>query len=134
LNESHQIILFDGVCNFCNFWINFILKRDKEDKFRFAALQSKVGVEMQKKFSLDTNKLETVVLIIGNRYYTKSTAVLLIIKQLNGFIKILFPLIILPKPIRDFAYDLFAKIRYKLFGKREFCRVPTEAEKNKFLS
>ncbi|MEJ2103263.1 MAG: thiol-disulfide oxidoreductase DCC family protein [Ignavibacteriaceae bacterium] len=134
MNESHQIILFDGVCNFCNFWINFILKRDKEDKFRFAALQSKVGVEMQKKFSLDTNKLETVVLIIGNRYYTKSTAALLIIKQLNGFIKILFPLIILPKPIRDFGYDLIAKIRYKLFGEREFCRVPTEAEKNKFLS
>ena len=97
-------------------------------------MQSTVGLEMLKKFSIDPNKIKTVVLIIGNRYYTKSTAALLIVKQLNGFIKILFPLIIIPKQIRDFVYDLIAKIRYKLFGKREFCRIPTEAEKNKFLS
>ena len=133
MNESHQIILFDGLCSFCNFWVNFIINRDKKDKFRFAALQSSFGLELQKKFSIDKDKIETVVLIIGNRYYTKSTAALMISKQLSGFIKILFPMIIIPKPIRDFVYDIIAKNRYKLFGKREYCRIPTEKEKNKFL-
>ena len=94
-------------------------------------MQSKFGVEMQKKFLLDTNKLETAVLIIGNRYYTKSTAAFLIVKQLNGFIKILFPLIIIPRSIRDFVYDFIAKNRYKFFGKRESCRIPTEKRKIK---
>lgn len=125
MSESHQIILFDGVCNFCNFWINFILKRDKTDKFRFAPLQSSVGLELQKKFSLDVNNIDTVVLITENRFYTESTAALLIAEQLNGVIKLLFPPIIIPKPIRDFIYNIIAKNRYKLFGKREFCRIPT---------
>jgi len=133
LIDEKQIILFDGVCNFCNFWVNFVLKRDKKDLFRFAALQSEKAKELTSKFKFDTSKLDTFILIAENKLYTKSTAALMICKQLNGSIKILSLFIILPKIFRDFIYDMIAKNRYKLFGKRESCRVPTKEEKLKFL-
>jgi predicted DCC family thiol-disulfide oxidoreductase YuxK len=133
LTGEKQIILFDGVCNFCNFWVNFVIKRDKKNLFRFAALQSDKAKELTNSFSFDTSKLDTFVLIIGEKFLTKSTAALMICKQLNGPIKILSLFIILPTIFRDFIYDMIAKNRYKLFGKREICRVPTEKEKLKFL-
>jgi len=133
LIDEKQIILFDGVCNFCNFWVNFVLKRDKKDLFRFAALQSEKAKELTSKFKFDTSKLDTFILIAENKLYTKSTAALMICKQLNGLIKILSPLIILPKFFRDFIYDLIAKNRYKIFGRRESCRIPTVEDKLKFL-
>ena len=131
--DEIQIILFDGVCNFCSFWVNFVIKRDRKDLFRFAALQSEKAKEMISKFNFDASKQDTFILIAGDKLYTKSTAVLMICKQLNGLIKVLFPLIVLPKFFRDFIYDLVAENRYKLFGRKESCRVPTEEEKLKFL-
>ena len=128
-----QIILFDGVCNFCNFWVNFVIKRDKKDLFRFGALQSDKAQELMGKFNFDTSNLDTFVLISGDKLFTKSTAALMICKELNGLVKIMYPLIFLPKFFRDFIYDLIAKNRYKLFGKKDSCRVPTEEEKKKFL-
>lgn len=133
INEK-QIILFDGVCNFCNFWVNFIIKRDKKDLFRFAALQSDKAREFSAKFNFDTSSMNTFVLIEGEKFFTKSTAALMICKQLNGPIKILSLFIFFPKFFRDFIYDLVAKNRYKFFGKRDSCRVPTEKEKEKFLN
>jgi len=133
LIDEKQIILFDGVCNFCNFWVNFVLKRDKKDLFRFAALQSEKAKELTSKFKFDTSKLDTFILIAVNKLYTKSTAALMICKQLNGLVKILYPLIILPKFFRDFIYDLIAKNRYKIFGRRESCRILTVDDKLKFL-
>jgi len=133
LIDEKQIILFDGVCNFCNFWVNFVLKRDKKDLFRFTALQSEKAKELTSKFKFDTSKLDTFILIAENKIYTKSTAALIICKELNGLIKILSPLIILPKFFRDFIYDLIAKNRYKIFGRRESCRIPTVEDKLKFL-
>ena len=85
------------------------------------------------KFNFDTSNLDTFVLIAGDKLFTKSTAALMICKELNGLVKIMYPLIFLPKFFRDFIYDMIAKNRYKLFGKRKTCRVPTEAEKKKFL-
>jgi len=133
LTDEKQIILFDGVCNFCNFWVNFVIKRDTKDIFRFAALQSEKAKELTSSFSIDASKLDTFVLIEGEKFFTKSTAALMICKHLNGSIKILSLFIILPKIFRDFIYDMIAKNRYKLFGKRESCRVPTKEEKLKFL-
>lgn len=133
INEK-QIILFDGVCNFCNFWVNFIIKRDKKDLFRFAALQSDKAREFSANFNFDTSSMNTFVLIEGEKFFTKSTAALMICKQLNGPIKILSLFIFFPKFFRDFIYDLVAKNRYKFFGKRDSCRVPTEKEKEKFLN
>lgn len=131
--EKHQIILFDGVCNFCNFWVNFILDRDKNDIFRFTSLQSEKGQGLLKKFSLNTDGFETFVLIDGDDHYLKSTAALKILKHLNSILKILYPLIFLPKFLRDPFYTIVANYRYKIFGKRNVCRIPAENEKKKFL-
>ena len=101
--------------------------------YRFAAVQSDKAKELISKFHLDAFKQDTFILIAGDKLYTKSNAALMVCKELNGLIKILFPLIILPEFFRDFVYDLIAKNRYKFFGKRENCRVLTEADKLKFL-
>lgn len=129
-----QIILFDGVCNFCNYGVNFILKRDKKDLYKFAALQSEKGQELLNQIGLSTINFDTFILISGENFYTKSTAVLEIIKNLNGPLIILYTFIILPKFFRDFVYEVIAKNRYKLFGRREVCRIPSEEERRKFLN
>jgi len=133
LINKKQIILFDGVCNFCNFWVNFVLEKDKKNVFRFAALQSEKARELSSRLNIDISNLDTFVLIVGEKFYIKSTAALMVCKKLDSYLKILFPLIILPAFFRDFVYDIIAKNRYKLFGRKESCRIPTQAEKEKFL-
>lgn len=132
--QQNPVILFDGVCNFCNFWVNFILEKDKDNCFRFAALQSEAGQELLKKFNLCTTDFDTFILIEDSNYFSKSTAAFLILKELKTILKIFYPFIYLPKPVRDFFYDVVAKNRYKIFGRRDVCRVPTESERAKFLS
>ena len=134
MKNEKQIILFDGVCNFCNFWVNFVIKRDNKDLFRFAALQTEKAKELSNRLKIDISSLDTFVMIVGEKFYIKSTAALMVSKELNSILKILFPLIILPAFFRDFVYDIIAKNRFKLFGRKESCRIPTEAEKKKFLS
>jgi len=131
--KDHQVILFDGVCNFCNYWVNFILARDKNDFFRFAALQSEAGQERLKKFNLSRTSFDTFILIDDENYFTKSTAALMIAEKLKSVVKLFYPFIFLPKPFRDYFYNLIAKNRYKFFGKREICRIPTEEERGKFF-
>lgn len=131
--KDHQVILFDGVCNFCNYWVNFILARDKNDYFRFAVLQSDAGQELLNKFDLSRTSFDTFILIDGKNYFTKSTAALMIAGKLRSFVKLFYPFIFLPKYFRDYFYDLIAKNRYKLFGKREVCRISTEAEREKIF-
>ena len=131
--QNHSIILFDGVCNFCNYWVNFTIDRDEKDLYKFAALQSEEGQILLKQHSINPTDFETFVLIRGEYVFTKSRAALTISKTLSGPIKMLYPSILLPKFFRDFIYDLVSKNRYKLFGKRDVCRIPTEAEKTKFL-
>ncbi|MEJ5261674.1 MAG: thiol-disulfide oxidoreductase DCC family protein [Ignavibacterium sp.] len=131
--NNRMIVLFDGVCNFCNYWVNFLLKRDKKNIFLFAALQSQSGQELLKKFNLTTTDFDTFILIDGESYQTKSDAVISIAENLTGFPRLLIIGKFLPKVIRDFLYDLIAKSRYKIFGKRESCRIPTSEEREKFL-
>ncbi len=131
--QNHHIILFDGVCNFCNFWVNFIIDRDKDDIFKFAALQSEAGQKLLNKFNLKTEDFDTFILIDGEIYFTKSTAALKIARKLNYPVKVLYYFIFIPKFLRDLIYSLIAINRYKFFGKRDVCRVPTENEKEKFL-
>lgn len=131
--NHHQIILFDGVCNFCNFWVNFIIDRDKKDNFRFTALQSDSGQKLLSKFNLNKTDFDTFILINGESYYTKSTAALKIAEHLSGPIKVARVFIFLPRFLRDFFYDIIAKNRYKFFGKKDVCRIPTKEELMKFL-
>ena len=138
--NNKKIILFDGVCNFCNFWVNFIIDHDKKDFFRFAALQSETGQNILKQINLKTNNFwqsqglpDSLILVDKQNYFIKSSAALNILKHLSGFWKILFVFIIIPRPIRNFIYDLIAKNRYKIFGKKDVCRIPNEKEKGKFI-
>jgi len=130
---QHKVILFDGVCNFCSFWVNFVIKRDKNDIFRFAALQSETGMQYLKLFGINITDPDTFVLIEGKEYFIKSTAALKVAWELKSWLKISYPLIFLPISFRDFLYDLIAKNRYKIFGKKDVCRIPTAEEKMKFI-
>lgn len=133
-NEKlYKIILFDGICNFCNYWVNFILDRDKDNHFKFAALQSQKGKELLKQFSLPEDDFDSFILISQSSILKKSSAAFEITKNLKGWVKIINVFSFLPHTLTDFFYDLIAKNRYRIFGKREVCRIPTEKEKNKFL-
>ena len=129
------IVLFDGVCNFCNGAVNFIVDRDKQAKFVFASLQSEIGSEILNNYRLSTRHkaLDSIVLVKNNRVYVKSRAALEIAKELDGSWPLFYAFIILPPFIRDFFYDLLAKYRYKLFGKSETCRIPTADIRDRFL-
>lgn len=128
-----NIILFDGVCNFCNSSVNLIIDKDKDNKFKFAALQSDAGIELQKKFGLDPDDLKTFILVEGNKYFTKTTAALRVARDLKFPWNLSYIFIIIPPFIRNIAYNIIAKYRYKWFGKRDACRIPAPEEKAKFL-
>jgi predicted DCC family thiol-disulfide oxidoreductase YuxK len=125
------IILFDGVCNFCNGSVNFIIERDKKNYFKFAPLQSESGQEYVKRFEL--GELDSVILVEDDKAYAHSTAALKIAKRLGGILSLAYALIIIPRPVRDFFYKLFAKNRYRLFGKKDACMIPTPEIRAKFL-
>jgi predicted DCC family thiol-disulfide oxidoreductase YuxK len=130
----NHIILFDGVCNLCNGVVQFIIKRDRSDKFRFASLQSKFGVELLKNHGIPACNIDTVVYIQNGKFYSKSTAALKILNELGGSCSLIYVFILLPKPIRDIAYSLVAKYHYRIFGKQESCMIPTNELKDKFLN
>jgi predicted DCC family thiol-disulfide oxidoreductase YuxK len=114
--------------------VNFIINRDSDNSFLFSALQSESGQEILKSFNLSTTEFDTFILVDGDQYLTRSDAVISIAKNLKGFPKILIIGKWIPKFFRDFLYDLVAKSRYKIFGKRQSCRIPTPEEKSRFLN
>ncbi|UYW02040.1 thiol-disulfide oxidoreductase DCC family protein [Flavobacterium agricola] len=131
--EGKKIVLFDGVCNFCNDTVNTIIEHDKNDVFVFAALQSEVGQQIIKHIGLNP-KIDSIVLYEpGVAYYIKADAALRIFSHLGSkfFYTKFFQLF--PNGLKNIAYDYFAKNRYKWYGKSESCRIPTPAEKAKFL-
>jgi predicted DCC family thiol-disulfide oxidoreductase YuxK len=132
-NEQHAIVLFDGVCNFCNASVNFIIERDTRDHFRFAALQLDAGRQILKENGIEVGRLDTLLLYECGKIYSRSTAALRIARRLAGAWPLFYIFVMVPVPIRDFFYDLFAKNRYRFFGKRETCQIPTPARRAKFL-
>ncbi|WP_111597362.1 thiol-disulfide oxidoreductase DCC family protein [Chitinophaga skermanii] len=132
--EPYSIILFDGVCNLCNSSVLFVLKRDPRNRFRFAALQSDIGQQLIAQH-LPTGEVlpDSIVLIEGGRLYVKSTAALKIARKLPGAWPLLYGFMIFPRFIRDAVYSFIAKNRYRWFGKKDACMVPTPALKSKFL-
>jgi predicted DCC family thiol-disulfide oxidoreductase YuxK len=133
MNSPHPIVLFDGVCNLCNRSVQFIIKKDKKKQFLFASLQGKTGGGFLKKIDLPANVFNSFILIEGENIYTKSAAALRIAKQLGGGWKLLYGLMIIPRFIRDAVYNLIAKNRYKWFGKRDECMIPTPELQERFL-
>ena len=126
-------ILFDGVCNLCSGFVVFTIKRDPDAKFKFASLQSNEGENLQKEFGIDPDNIKTMVLVENDNYYIKSDAVLRIFKHLDGMWFILYYLIYIPRPIRNFVYDLVANNRYRWFGKKDVCMLPSPELKKRFL-
>jgi predicted DCC family thiol-disulfide oxidoreductase YuxK len=130
--NNNPVILFDGVCNLCSGSVQFILKRDKEKKFLFASLQSIYGQNLLKQLNLPTDTFNSFILFENGKVFTRSTAALKMFSQLKswGWVKIFW---IVPKFIRDAVYNLIAKNRYRWFGKKEECWVPTPDLKARFL-
>lgn len=130
---NKSIILFDGVCNLCNSTVNFIIKHDKEERYLFASLQSDAAKEILLQYHHKKINFESVLLIKNDKIYEKSTAVLLIIKQLSNGYYLFYYFIIIPKTIREWVYNIIAKNRYKWFGKRESCLLPSSEISKRFL-
>lgn len=130
---NHSLILFDGVCNLCNRAVDFIIRRDRGRHFKFASLQSDVGKQHAERHGVDLSSVDSVVLIDSGKAYLKSSAALRIAKKLRGGWPLLYGLIIVPKPLRNWTYDWIARNRYQWFGKKETCRLPTRDEQALFL-
>ena len=134
VEKTKKIILFDGVCNLCNSSVQFVIKRDVNDVFQFAALQSETGKRLLTERNIDTQEIDSIILIEPNiAYYTKSTAALEIGKHLKGLKVISSILLWLPESLRNIVYDFIARNRYKWYGKKDNCMIPSEELKSKFI-
>jgi len=134
LNEIHHpVILFDGVCNLCSEAVQFVIKRDKKNIFRFASLQSAFGQEILEKFNLPANTFNSFILYNSGKIYTRSTGALLVAKQLSRAWPLLSVFMVIPAFIRNAFYDVIARNRYKWFGQKEAWWLPSPALKIKFL-
>jgi len=132
---NKKLILFDGVCNLCNSAVRFVEKHDKNDIFLFAPLESDVGREVLSKYQIDTDKIDSILLYSNKDGLSiKSTAALKIARHLNFPINLMVIFFIVPTFIRHGIYDFIARNRYKWFGKKDDCMVPTAAQKAKFLN
>jgi predicted DCC family thiol-disulfide oxidoreductase YuxK len=138
------VVLFDGVCNFCDASVNFIIERDRQSYFKFAPLQSGAGKALASKYGLALSAdeqerddrvipIDSVILIEDDRAYTHSTAALRIVRRLGGVWSWVYAFIIVPKPIRDLFYRLFARYRYRIFGRKDECVLPSAEVRTRFL-
>jgi predicted DCC family thiol-disulfide oxidoreductase YuxK len=134
LPKNKKIILFDGVCNFCNSTVLKIIKHDSKDLFIFTSLQSEIGKEITNSLNIDTRKVDSIILFeTENNFHIKSNAALRIMDLLGGFWKLTTIFKILPVSFRDSVYNYIAKNRYKWFGKKDNCMIPTQEIKSKFI-
>jgi len=133
--KGKKIILFDGVCNLCNDSVIKVIKYDKQKAFLFAALQSEIGEKIQKELNLDPKELDSIVLYIPNEaYYKKAPAALRVMNEFGGLWRLTQVFRILPAFFTNFFYDIIAKNRYKWFGKKDSCMIPTPELKARFLN
>jgi predicted DCC family thiol-disulfide oxidoreductase YuxK len=131
---AQAVVLFDGVCNFCNASINFAIDRDPAGRLKFAALQSPAGQDLLRRHGLPTRDFDTVVVVEDGRVFKKSDAALRIAGKLSGAWPWLRAFAVVPKFVRDFAYDVVAANRYRIFGSSDACRVPTPDLRRRFLT
>ena len=129
-----KIVLFDGECNFCDASVQFIIKRDPNEIFKFASLQSAVGIKLLKEYKVP-EEIDSLVLIVTDQrqYYIKSSAALTIAKNLSGLWNWMYIFKLVPVPIRDRVYEFIARNRIKWFGKKDHCRLPSPEIRKRFL-
>ncbi|QNH60926.1 thiol-disulfide oxidoreductase DCC family protein [Hymenobacter sediminicola] len=129
-----DIIFFDGVCNLCDGFVQFVIDRDKAERFRFVSLQSAVARELLLQHGEQPPATPSTIYLLRNgQLYERSEAVLLILQQLSSGWRYAAVLLVLPRPLRDWAYELVARHRYQLLGKQTECRIPTPALRRRFL-
>jgi predicted DCC family thiol-disulfide oxidoreductase YuxK len=134
LDNNKKLILFDGVCNLCNQSVQYVIKHDKKDMFRFAALQSEIGQSIIKNENIDTSIIDSILLYTNNNgIKIKSTAALLIAKDLGFPNNLMSVFLIIPTFMRNWVYNYIAKNRYTWYGKREACMIPTPELRAKFM-
>ncbi len=132
--KDKKLILFDGVCNLCNSSVQYVIKNDKKNRFMFTALQSETGEKIIKHFNIDTSKVDSILLFTPEKGIVfKSTAALKVASQLGFPTNILSVFLIIPPFISNWVYDFIAKNRYKWYGKKDACMIPTPELKSKFL-
>ena len=133
LPAVRRVILFDGVCNLCNGFVQFIIQRDRHDRFKFGALQSQASVDLLRGREVPSSDVSTVIYLRGDRIMLRSTAALNILKDLGGTWGLLYAFMLVPKVLRDLAYGWVAKNRYRWFGKRDVCMIPSPELRGKFI-
>ncbi|MEO9474802.1 MAG: thiol-disulfide oxidoreductase DCC family protein [Cyclobacteriaceae bacterium] len=133
IDPNSPVVLFDGVCNLCNFFVNFIIDHDRKNDFLFGSLQSKEAKRILLKYSQNTDQMKTVVYIEDGVIYTRSTAALSVLKKLGMPWSVFFVFMVIPRGFRDQIYDWISTNRYSWFGKRDACRVPTPELRQRFL-
>lgn len=133
LPTGKKIVLFDGVCNLCNGWVNYVIDRDKKDVFRFVALQSDLGRQIIEHLKISPDVDSIIIYEPSQYYYYKSEAIIDIMDNLGGVYSLFGLTKIVPVFLRNWAYDYVAKNRYKWYGKKNHCRVPTPELRSKFL-
>ena len=133
VDNEKGIVLFDGVCHLCDGAVSFILKRERTAELKFAPLQSDAGKSLLEKYGYPSAYLDGLILIENNRAHDRSSACLRISGKLTFPWRLLFPLLIIPKPLRDYIYGIIAALRYRLFGKKESCSLPTGEDQARFL-
>lgn len=133
MNHS-PVIVFDGICNLCCGWVGFLILHDKNERFRFASLQSKGTEKLLNAFNLNTKDIESIIYIKENRQFLESSAVLEILTDLGGIWRCFGIFKLIPKAICDWFYRFIALRRYKLFGKRASCLLPTPENQKRFLT
>lgn len=134
MSKSDQpVIIFDGVCNLCEFSVRFIVKHDRRARFKFASAQSEKGKALQRMCGVDTLNDGTVILLRNDQVYVHSDAALQIAKNLDGVWRFLYVFRFLPKPIRDYLYSIISKNRYRWFGKKDECLLPDDVLCKRFL-
>jgi predicted DCC family thiol-disulfide oxidoreductase YuxK len=127
------IILFDGICNLCSQIVQFVIRHDPEARFKFASLQSEAGQRVMRQQQLPEGEMDSFILIADGRAYKKSAAALQLARRLGGPWPLLYIFIAVPGPIRDAVYDWVARNRYRWFGNKESCLIPTAELKQRFL-
>jgi len=133
VDNEKGIVLFDGVCHLCDGAVRFILKRERTSELKFAPLQSDSGKSLLEKYGYPSGYLDGLILIENNRAHDRSSACLRIARKLIFPWNVLFPLLIIPKPLRDLIYGIIASVRYRWFGKKESCSLPQGEDRSRFL-
>jgi predicted DCC family thiol-disulfide oxidoreductase YuxK len=134
ISKDDRVILFDGVCKVCNAWSNFIIQHDSEHKFKLCSVQSDEGIQILAHFGFPTDFYETMLYVEGGECFQRSDSFFNVVSQLGYPWKIAYILKMFPKTIRDWGYNRIALNRYKLFGKYDYCTLPTADHESRYLS